>query len=80
MESYEYRYHPIITDQATIDRAVELRAEQLRREYNRRKAYAWRDRNREQYLEYQRIRANERYRKIKQAKLEQQQNEIVEGV
>ena len=80
MESYEYRYQTIITDQATIDRLVEERAEQLRREYNRKKSYAWRDRNREQYLEYQRIRANERYRRIKLAKLEQQQNEIVPEV
>ena len=74
LESYEYRYSPIITDQTTMNRYIEARADEMRREYNRKRSYAWRDRNREQYLEYQRIRANERYRRIKLAKLAEQQN------
>ena len=59
MESYEYRYYPIITDQATIDRAVEARANQMRKEYNRRKVYEWRVNNLEHFREYQRNKANE---------------------
>ena len=75
MESYEYRYYPIITDQATIDRAVELRANQMRKEYNRRKVYEWRLKNLEHFQEYQRNKANEANR-LKRLKKKEESEKV----
>ena len=75
MESYEYRYYPIITDQAPIERAIELRADQMRKEYNRRKVYEWRLKNLEHFREYQRNKANEANR-LKRLKRKEETEEL----
>jgi len=73
MESYEYRYHPIITDQATIDRVVAEAILQHKRAGYKKNYYGYRERNLEKAKAYAREYAQKT--RLKQ-KLEKEANKV----
>jgi hypothetical protein len=54
-----------------LQNMINLRAEEMRKEYNRNKIYTWRQKNIEKFREYQRIKANEKYAMKKLKKMEE---------